>query len=730
MLSKLKAERLFILLPILLFFLAYNSFVLAEESPKRVLSLVDYIGGDYKNAVEDGQVINDEEFAEMDEFISEAITLYKDLNKSGEGKNLIGQDLEKLAQLIKEKSNVASVEQLASTIKKELISDYNIETYPKSFPSYEKGKQIYRNNCVSCHGEKGAGDGRLARALRPPPTDFTNAETIKNFSPFKVYNTIEYGIEGTAMPAFNNLPDQEKWDAAFYVLSIGSGNNGEGNGLNFSNLPGELQDFKILATMTNEELLNKLDSISGAKELKREMLSYLRVGFLENSGIDQDYIQITALKLNQALDLYRAGHDKKAYEAALDGYLEGYEFVEKDLSIKDREFTYSIEAKLQKYRDSIKQGVPFQQLNALNNEIQEDLINAAGIIQNGKPFDKLLSFLNSFAIIVREGLEAVLIIAALIAFLTATGAGVYIRYIHIGWISALVGGLLTWILANTVISISGASRELIEGFTSLIAAAVLFYVSYWLITKIEVQKWKEYIQGKVKKALTRRSVFALAGVSFFAVYREAFETVLFYQALWYQADNAKSYIVWGFVVGFLVLLGLVVVVFKLAMKIPLKYFFSVTSLFLYFLSFILVGQGIRELQESGLIAETTVGYIPQIDVLGIYPYYETIIPQGILLSAFLFSLFWLGYVKREREKKEIAVSISQISEEMETMKEAFEHIKGHIVEWKRCENIDLEAEDLDKQIHDVIVHVDDLEDRLGDFYDNLIKNAVPENKPH
>ena len=99
----------------------------------------------------------------------------------------------------------------------------------------------------------------------------------------------------------------------------------------------------------------------------------------------------------------------------------------------------------------------------------------------------------------------------------------------------------------------GAQREIIEGVTALTAAAVLFYVSYWLITKIEVAKWKQYIQGKVENAISRNSVIALASVSFFAVYREAFETVLFYQALWYQAENSQSAVIWGIIAGAAVL---------------------------------------------------------------------------------------------------------------------------------------------------------------------------------
>ncbi|MGH7890601.1 MAG: FTR1 family iron permease, partial [Thermodesulfobacteriota bacterium] len=327
---------------------------------------------------------------------------------------------------------------------------------------------------------------------------------------------------------------------------------------------------------------------------------------------DESPLVVSRTLLKEAIELYKQGDSQEAYTRALDAYLEGFERVEADLVLKDDKLRREIEVKFSNLRVAIKDGRKVEEVAALQQEIDSNLNRASLVLENGKPVGKAFSFVNSFSIIVREGLEAVLIIAAVIAFLTATGAKDVIKYIHLGWIVALVAGLITWVLAQTVISISGAQREIIEGTTSLIAAFVLFYVSYWLITKIEVKKWKEFIQGRVKKALTKKNVFALASVSFFAVYREAFETVLFYQALWLQAENSQSSVIWGFLAGVVLLLVLVVVIFKLGLRIPLKYFFSITSFFLYFLSFVLVGKGIREFQEAGIIGITQLEFIPQI----------------------------------------------------------------------------------------------------------------------
>ena len=706
----------------LLLLLLVTSLSFASSAEKRILSLVDYIGGDYQNAINNGEVINEDEYNEMLEFSAETKELFKTLKLSDGDKANIESKVNELSTLIISKSPVQNVEDIANKIKENLISSYQIVPHPQSRPSLEVGKELYDTNCSSCHGLKGAGDGNLAQGLNPPPANLIDPEFYSGLSPFKVHNTMTFGIAGTAMPAFPQISNDKKWDVAFYVMSLGSINENIGTWKEISpKLSDDLKDYKNLAVLSNNQILDKFDS--NMSEQDRDVaVTYLRKGILDdNIGSPRSVITMTSELLNDSLLLYKSGSTQESYEKVLDAYLLGFEQVEPDLYVKDRDFTSKIEASFGDYRNAIKSEKPVSQIEELNVTLQADLDTAAAILEN-ESSSKFISFLNSFAIMVREGLEAILIIAAIIAFLNATGSRKSVKYIHYGWIAALGAGLLTWFLARTVISISGAQREVIEGITALTAAAVLFYVSYWLITKIEVKKWKEYIQGKVENAVSRNSVIALASVSFFAVYREAFETVLFYQALWYQAENSQSAVIWGIVAGALVLIVLFYVIFKMALRIPLKYFFTFTSIFLYFLAFILLGKGIKELQEAGVVSVTPVEYLPYIDVIGFYPTTQTVIPQILLVLAFFFAAFWMGYVKREREKKELVVTVSQISEDVKSMQAAFSHIKGHIIEWKKCDDIDLEAEDLDNQIQEVVSHVDELENKLGIFYDVVSKN--------
>ncbi|MGH7850435.1 MAG: FTR1 family protein [Thermodesulfobacteriota bacterium] len=718
---------------VLLISIAVCSFILLFVPPShsstdanRILSLVDYIGGDYRNAVEDGQVINNAEYGEMLEFSAGVNALFITMKSDDGDKAGIESDLNKLNGLIQNKAAPGEVESLSKAIKEKIIKAYGIVPHPAESPLYASGKAVFDRSCAQCHGAKGAGDGPLSPGLLPAPANFTDPEVSLGLSPFKVYNTMTFGIEGTAMPSFPNLADQEKWDAAFYVLALGYSEKDIAAGKKLAaNLPDDMKDYKTLATLSNGDINERIKSVAGSPEEQKGALAYLRDDLLDKDAGEGSPLLIAGSLLDEAAELYKEGRADEAYTKALDAYLEGFEKAEPGLIVRDKSLTTAIEADFSLFRNSIKAGKPASEVEELNSKIQKSLLTAEQVLNDDTPSSSILSFVNSFSIIVREGLEAILIIAAIIAFMGATGARSQIKYIHYGWVLALFAGILTWFVARTVISISGAQREVIEGVTSLVAAAVLFYVSYWLISKIEVRVWKRYIQGKVEKALSTGSVIALASVSFFAVYREAFETVLFYQALWFQSENSQAAVLWGFAAGAVLLVLLFYVIFKLALRIPLKYFFSVTSVFLYLLSFILLGKGISELQEAGIVGATPVDYIPHIDILGLYPTLETSVPQAVLLAAFVFALVWLEYVKREREKKEIAFSVSRIAEDMKSMHAAFDHIKGHIIEWRKCEDIDLEALDLDRRIQDVIGHVDELENKVGDFYSVVSKSSHP-----
>jgi high-affinity iron transporter len=631
-----------------LFLLLTNSaFLWAADEAKRLVALVDYIGGDYRNAVESGRIINQLEYDEMLEFSTRSLEIFKQLKAGEGGRDSAGieKDLHGLARHIKAKSGDEVVPELAQQIKDRLIATYRIITYPKALPDLEAAKVGYIQNCAQCHGETGRGDGPGAATMQPKepkPANFLDPDLMNGLSPFKAFNTTSFGIEGTAMPNFSALSEEARWQAAFYVMSLRfpvEASSGGKKLFESAKLPQQLTSLQTLATITDAELSEKLSAAFTGKEGSDRVLAYLRKGFLEERKSDPLLTARTYLK--EALDLYQQGKRQDAYQKAVDAYLDGFELAEPALFAKDAALGRELEGRFTEFRSSIRSGADIARIRQLHSDLDQRLVQVADMLSTDDSASGTYTLFNAALIIVREGVEAALIVSAIIAVLKATGAFQAIRFIHLGWVLALISGVLTWLLAQTVLSVSGAQRETIEGFTALLAAVVLFSVSYWLISKAEAKKWQQYIQNKVQEALTGGRIAALVGVSFLAVYREAFETVLFYQALWLQSQSTQNFVLWGFFVGLALLVVFVWGLFKLGLKIPLRLFFGISSALLYLLAFAFAGEGVKNLQATGWFSETPLPNLPQIPTLGIYPTLETMLVQGTMVLALIAALFWL-----------------------------------------------------------------------------------------
>lgn len=266
----------------------------------------------------------------------------------------------------------------------------------------------------------------------------------------------------------------------------------------------------------------------------------------------------------------------------------------------------------------------------------------------------ILVALNSLAIIIREGLEAVLIVGAILGYLRATRAPwKYSLWVYLGVVAAILLSVLTWVAAGTIITISVANRELLEGVTSLIAVAVLFYVTNWLFHKVYVMDWLTFVKEQVSRAMGGGSALALAGLGFTVVYREGFETVLFYQALLFDAE--ASWVLLGFGVGLVIILAISYAILRLSKRLPLKPFFTGTGILLLLLAFSLTGKGVRELQEAGVVTATLLSWLPEnlflMEFLGLFPTVETTLAQFILVIALVvtFALSrWQGQRKAVR----------------------------------------------------------------------------------
>ena len=248
---------------------------------------------------------------------------------------------------------------------------------------------------------------------------------------------------------------------------------------------------------------------------------------------------------------------------------------------------------------------------------------------------RLLTFLGAFGIIVREGLEAILVIAGMIAYLVKSGNQKTLKNVYIGSVFGIVMSFVAaWLLAwlKRVWTGAGQSQEVIEGITALIAVCVLFYVSNWMISKAEAASWSRYIDGKVQSSVETGSGFALAFTAFLSVFREGAEVVLFYQPM---LNEGNPGMVWaGFAAGCILLIFVYLAITKLSIRLPIKVFFTATSILMAVMCVSFLGSGIKELAEGNVFDLTqNVPGIPEndaIQIFGIYPWLETLVPQLIL----------------------------------------------------------------------------------------------------
>lgn len=375
-------------------------------------------------------------------------------------------------------------------------------------------------------------------------------------------------------------------------------------------------------------------------------------------------IRATLQMLSDAGRAYHRGDASAALTLVERAYLEGFEPMESRLpgDVVDRvEKTIHIEL-----RPAIKRNADAATVTSLIGTIGDDLLAGDRFLAKGTSAG--FAAFSAFMIIVREGLEAVLLIAALLAYLGAIGAQAKHRHqIYAGVAAGVLGSIGTWFVAVTLLPISGANRELLEGITALLAVVVLLYVANWLFQKTYIHDWKDYLRTRVGGALSSGSTFAMAALAFAAVYREGFETVLFYQALSFDAGVAP--ILGGFIPGMLLIIVIGLGIIRAGMKLPLKKVFTWTNAVLMYLAFVFIGKGLYNLQEAGLFS---VHPLPLPDhpalrqLLGFYPVIETLAAQLAFLLLLTATYMWY----RRKMKPALSAPVQQTAQPPEQHAEA------------------------------------------------------------
>jgi len=609
------------------------------HGPQTILHLLDYVSGEYPQFVQSGKVINPSEYAEQVEFAGQIRALIITLPPHSKHEAFARQG-EQLLALIQAKADGEQVAGLARQMQQELIAAYQIPVAPKQVPDMTNAAALYAARCAVCHGSSGDGLGPQAAKLAPAPSNFQDARRQSVRSVFGLFNTITLGVSGTAMPAFADLSAEERWKLAFYVTQFATDDGQRAIGKQAWQHGDGRSIFDSLAavvTMTPAEAKGK----GGNTE---SILAYLRAEPAEMALSPSTPIAFSIATLQRSLQAYRGGNQDEAYQLAVTAYLEGFELVEASLDNRDRALRTRTEAAMMGYRNAIKSGRPIVDVET-DHDAAVKLLEESQQRLTGPAASPTADFVSSLVIILREGLEAILVLAAMAAFLVRTGRRESLPWLHVGWIAALLLGGLTWVVSSKLIAISGAHREVTEGITALVAAGLLLYVGFWLHSKANATRWNQFIRNQMTAALSGGALFSIALVSFLAVYREIFETVLFYQALWMQSEGGgQTAVLAGFAVGVGALVVIAWLIARFSVRLPLGTFFGASSLLLAIMAVVFAGQGIAALQEAGKLASNRIDF-PSVPLLGIYPNL-----QGLLLQLALVMIIAAGFLYLRRQR--------------------------------------------------------------------------------
>jgi len=613
-----------------------------EQAPavRRLAATAQLGAQEYRAGVQNGRVVAKAEIEEARLFLAEArrsaALLPPDVGRS------TARALDDIVGLVAATADPDTVQArvIALTTSLSQRLGISLEDIPAETPSLARGAQVFRESCASCHGDLGRGDGPMAAGLDPKPANLTDGAALADASPLDFYRRVTIGVVGTAMPAFEGrLSTDDRWAAAAYATLLRlPPPKGE--------VPPALRRFDATASLTDAQVQGQL-AASGPDTSRARVAAVRSVQLQADAAATARIFAGVRSQLDSADKLVRAGRGAEASSAAFDAYMT-FEQVERSVRAKNPDLAASLENRFAALRTRAAGGATPAELDRIRSGLAADLENAERVL--GETLSPFNLFLQSFVILVREGLEAILVLGALMAFLVKTGAAHRKRDLHVGVGAAIGASLLTAFALETVFRLSPARREALEGLTMVVATAVLFYVSYWLLSKMEVAKWNRFVRGKVQDAVSSGSALALASAAFLAVYREGFETVLFYKALFVAGGSGSSTVavIAGIALGAVVMVIVYLAINRFGVRLPLKPFFGVTSAFLYYMAFVFAGKGVAELQEGNILPTTIVPWAPRIPALGIYPTSESLAAQGVLLVLLIVAVLWTFVIEPRR----------------------------------------------------------------------------------
>lgn len=601
----------------------------APQDPDRVRTLVhvlDYLAIDYPGAVQGGVVTDSLEYAEMVEFSALTDSLVHEFMREGilPADSFVPGAAADLGRLVADLAASADVASKAQEIRNELLRASGIAVAPTRWPDIAAGGRLFATYCTACHGANGAGDGPAAAALNPAPAVMNSGDRIAGIAPFQAYNTIRLGVGGTGMAAFGQLAEHEVWDLAFFVKSLAHKGSYDSVATSQALAWVSLDEVSSLDDSGLHRLLTDRGAVDPAAAV-RAIRSALP------PGVDGTSLDRATELLAAALAAYRAGDLSGAREAAIAAYLQGVEPVEPILAASDPEIVARLERAMMAVRSAIQSRAPADEIAILVAE-SNTWLDLAREKLGARNHSAWFTFWMAMSILLREALEAFLIIIALLGVIKASGQARAARWIHAGWISAVLVGFLGWLLVDLLMQMSAAHRELMEGSIAIFAVIVLLTVGFWLHDMTSVQKWKAFLSMRIKEQLSTGNLVGLGAFAFFAVFREAFESVLFLAALGLDGgENTRFALASATGTTLVLVLVLGIAAVRYSTRLPIKQLFRYASVLIVLLAFILAGKGIHSLQEAGYVSVSLVEWSFRVELLGLYATMETLAAQALVV---------------------------------------------------------------------------------------------------
>ena len=584
---------------------------------RQVVGILDYVASDYAGAVDDaGRVTQPSEFREQLGLVDEARALAgQDLPAT----DPVLADLADLRAAVVAHASPAEVRAKCRTLRKALVDGHGLVLAPERVPDQEHGKSLYTSSgCAGCHGATGAADTPVAATLDPRPANLLDPKRMADVSPFRAMHAITFGVEGTAMTP-QDLPAADRWDLAFYVVGL----RHAGADLARGKVALEAAGMPVAPTATRLSQLSDRDLVARLAAVpegdRSAAIAWLRRVAPYDDDIGGPFATFRH-KLDTAVSAYAAGHVEEARVGLVSAYLDGFEPHEVALSARDAQGVREIEQGMVKLRAAVERGDPPEAVREQSTRLEQDLDR---ILETPKaPTGG--GFLAALLIALREGLEMVLLVGLLLAVVRRRELPGGALAVHLGWITALVAGALTWLAIGE--AMSGLGRELSEGIASLLAAVVLVFVTHWTFGQASSRQWL----GMITRGLGRGALPSVFGLAFLAIYRELVEVILFFKALALDTPGSTLRILAGAATGFALMIAAVAVLRRFGRRLPARPFFLVSAVLLAGLAVVLTGNGVHALQEAAVVPYHTMG-IGSLPLLGIYDSVETFLAQGVLV---------------------------------------------------------------------------------------------------